>query len=170
MRAVVDVNVLISALLTRQGNPAWVIQAWLGGAFELVVSPLLLDELERTLAIRRSVDASRARRPPSSSACFDGDPGLRPGRSTSSPQPRPGRQLPRLAGSDNGRRSRVGRRPPSRNGRCHPGADPGPVSSAAFGTRSLTSGSVTRPKIRRRWKCPDDLMDSALAGWCGGGG
>lgn len=50
MRAVVDVNVLISALLTRHGNPAWVMQAWLGGAFELVVSPLLLDELERALA------------------------------------------------------------------------------------------------------------------------
>ena len=49
MRAVVDPNVLISALLTRDGAPARVLRAWLGGTFELIVSPMLLDELRRAL-------------------------------------------------------------------------------------------------------------------------
>jgi uncharacterized protein len=50
LRAVLDPNVLISALLTPAGAPARVLLAWLEGAFELVVSPLLLAELERALA------------------------------------------------------------------------------------------------------------------------
>jgi uncharacterized protein len=50
LRAVVDANVLISAALSPRGAPARVLRAWLDGAFELVVSPLLLDELERALA------------------------------------------------------------------------------------------------------------------------
>ncbi|HVE68310.1 MAG TPA: putative toxin-antitoxin system toxin component, PIN family [Solirubrobacteraceae bacterium] len=49
MRAVVDPNVLISALLTRDGTPARLLRAWLNGAFELIVSPMLLDELRRAL-------------------------------------------------------------------------------------------------------------------------
>lgn len=49
MRAVLDVNVLIAAALSPRGTPAAVLRAWLDGAFELVVSPLLLDELERAL-------------------------------------------------------------------------------------------------------------------------
>jgi putative PIN family toxin of toxin-antitoxin system len=50
VRAVLDSNVLISALLSREGPPAEIVQRWLGGEFELVVSPLLLAELERVLA------------------------------------------------------------------------------------------------------------------------
>lgn len=50
MRAVVDVNVLLSALLSREGSPARVLRAWMGGDFEMVVSPLLLAELERAAA------------------------------------------------------------------------------------------------------------------------
>ena len=50
MRAVLDPNVLIAATLSPQGSPARVLRAWLEGAFELVVSPLLLDELTRALA------------------------------------------------------------------------------------------------------------------------
>lgn len=50
MRVVLDVNVLISALLSPDGAPARVLAAWAEGAFELVVSPRLLDELERVLA------------------------------------------------------------------------------------------------------------------------
>lgn len=58
MRAVADPNVLISALLSRKGNPAHVLLAWREGRFELIVSPLLLEELERALAypkLRRHV-------------------------------------------------------------------------------------------------------------------
>lgn len=50
MRAVLDVNVLVSALISRSGAPAELLRRWLGGGFELVVSEQLLDELERTLA------------------------------------------------------------------------------------------------------------------------
>ena len=50
MRAVLDPNVIISALLSPRGTPARILRAWLEGAFELIVSPLLLAELERALA------------------------------------------------------------------------------------------------------------------------
>jgi uncharacterized protein len=50
VRAVVDPNVIISALLSPRGSPAKVLRAWLEGAFELVVSALLIAELERALA------------------------------------------------------------------------------------------------------------------------
>jgi uncharacterized protein len=50
VRAVLDPNVLISALLTPRGSPAKVLRVWLDGAFELIVSALLLTELERALA------------------------------------------------------------------------------------------------------------------------
>ncbi|MEA2273012.1 MAG: uncharacterized protein QOI98_1720 [Solirubrobacteraceae bacterium] len=50
MRAVLDPNVLISALLSRDGTPARILRAWIGGEFDLVVSPKLLAELERALA------------------------------------------------------------------------------------------------------------------------
>ena len=53
MRAVLDVNVLVSALLSRSGAPAKIIRSWLEGAFELVVSELLLAELARALAYPR---------------------------------------------------------------------------------------------------------------------
>ena len=48
-RAVLDANVLISALLTPRGATARVLLALRDGAFELIVSPLLIAELERTL-------------------------------------------------------------------------------------------------------------------------
>ncbi len=47
MRAVVDVNVLLSALLNREGSPGLILRAWISGDFEMVVSPRLLAELER---------------------------------------------------------------------------------------------------------------------------
>ncbi len=53
MRAVVDANVIISASLNRNGPPARVIQAWLQGIFDVVVSPKLLEELERALKYRK---------------------------------------------------------------------------------------------------------------------
>ena len=50
MRAVLDPNVLISALLSREGSPARLLRAWLDGMFELITSPQLFAELERALA------------------------------------------------------------------------------------------------------------------------
>lgn len=49
MKAVLDPNALISALLAPGGAPARALRAWLHGVYELVVSPLLLAELERAL-------------------------------------------------------------------------------------------------------------------------
>jgi len=49
VQAVLDPNVIISALLSPNGSPARVVQAWLDGGYELVVSPLLLGELDRAL-------------------------------------------------------------------------------------------------------------------------
>jgi len=49
VRAVLDPNVIIAALLSPGGSPAKVMRAWLDGAYELIVSALLLEELERAL-------------------------------------------------------------------------------------------------------------------------
>ena len=63
MRAVLDANVIISALISRNGSPAVVLRAWQDGQFELIVSPLLLAELDRALAypkLRSRVSAEEA--------------------------------------------------------------------------------------------------------------
>jgi putative PIN family toxin of toxin-antitoxin system len=65
VRAVLDPNVLISALLAPAGAPAQVLMAWLHGEFELMVSPLLLEELARALGypkLRRRIGADEAHR------------------------------------------------------------------------------------------------------------
>jgi len=49
VRAVLDVNVLISALLSKRGAPGRLVAAWLDGVFEVVVSEALLAELDRAL-------------------------------------------------------------------------------------------------------------------------
>jgi putative PIN family toxin of toxin-antitoxin system len=64
VRAVLDPNVIISALLSPTGSPTGVVQAWLEGGYGLVVSPLLLDELERALGypkLRARVTEAEAR-------------------------------------------------------------------------------------------------------------
>lgn len=55
MRAVLDVNVLISAMLSPAGAPADTLRAWRAGRYELIVSPRLLTELERALRYPRIV-------------------------------------------------------------------------------------------------------------------
>ena len=50
MRAVLDANVLISALLAPAAASATLLRRWLDGEFELVVSERLLAELRRALA------------------------------------------------------------------------------------------------------------------------
>jgi len=48
-RVVVDPGVLVSALISPTGTAAQLYLKWLGGAFELVVSPHLLRELDKVL-------------------------------------------------------------------------------------------------------------------------
>lgn len=58
-RAVLDSGVLVSALITPGGVPAKLLSTAGNGSFELIVSPLLLDELGTVLArekFRRYVD------------------------------------------------------------------------------------------------------------------
>ncbi|WP_457637885.1 putative toxin-antitoxin system toxin component, PIN family [Oceanithermus sp.] len=49
IRAVIDPGVLIAAVLSPSGAPAELLRCWLAGAFEMVVSEKLLDELEQVL-------------------------------------------------------------------------------------------------------------------------
>ena len=63
VRAVVDVNVLISAALSPRGPSAEVVRNIRDGAFDKVVSELLMAELTRALAypkIRKRVPAEKA--------------------------------------------------------------------------------------------------------------
>jgi putative PIN family toxin of toxin-antitoxin system len=50
VRAVLDPNVLISAVISSGGAPRAIVVAWTQGHFELVVSALLLGELRDVLA------------------------------------------------------------------------------------------------------------------------
>jgi putative PIN family toxin of toxin-antitoxin system len=53
MRAVLDTNVIISATLIRDGNEDRILRAWQRGAFALVLSPQILDEMGRALFYER---------------------------------------------------------------------------------------------------------------------
>ena len=58
-RAVLDPGVLVSSLITPTGTPAKLLTATRGGSFELIVSPLVLEELKLVLSrekFRRYVD------------------------------------------------------------------------------------------------------------------
>jgi uncharacterized protein len=52
VRAVLDVNVLVSAVVAR-GAPRELLGRWRDGAFELVVSPRLIEESSRALSYPR---------------------------------------------------------------------------------------------------------------------
>jgi putative PIN family toxin of toxin-antitoxin system len=63
VRAVVDVNVLISGALSTKGSSAEILRASRDGQVELVVSEMLLAELNRTLAnpkLRKRIPAEKA--------------------------------------------------------------------------------------------------------------
>ena len=49
VRAVLDPGVLIAALISSQGAPARLLALWIEGAFELVASPKLIQELRGVL-------------------------------------------------------------------------------------------------------------------------
>ena len=52
IRAVLDANVLASGLLQHrpEASPAQILDAWRRGDFELVLSPVIIAEVERTLS------------------------------------------------------------------------------------------------------------------------
>ena len=50
MRVVLDTNVLVSGLLYPGGPPSRLVAAWRAGAFEMLLSEFLIEELSRTLA------------------------------------------------------------------------------------------------------------------------
>jgi len=66
VRAVVDVNVLISGVLSANGPSADILRASRDGLFELVVSEMLLAELTRALGYPKL----RTRIPPEKAAAF----------------------------------------------------------------------------------------------------
>lgn len=47
LRSVVDTNVLVSAILSPKGLPAQLVRAFQAGAFQLVLSPSILEEVRR---------------------------------------------------------------------------------------------------------------------------
>ena len=49
MRVVLDTNVVVSATLIRGGNEDRLLRAWQRGAFDLVLSPPILEEIGRAL-------------------------------------------------------------------------------------------------------------------------
>ncbi|MGI8420818.1 MAG: putative toxin-antitoxin system toxin component, PIN family [Gaiellaceae bacterium] len=63
MRAVLDPNVLIAALISTGGPPRQIVSAWADGQFELIASPTLLAELREVLVrpkFRRWVSSETA--------------------------------------------------------------------------------------------------------------
>lgn len=62
-RVLLDSNVLISGVLSPGGTPAAILDAWEAGDFDVVVSPILLEELTAVLArakVRRRISADQA--------------------------------------------------------------------------------------------------------------
>lgn len=66
MRVVLDTNVLISGLLFPGGPPWRMVDAWRGGAFDLLLSDFVIDELNRVW----SHLGPRLKRPPADLSDF----------------------------------------------------------------------------------------------------
>jgi putative PIN family toxin of toxin-antitoxin system len=49
LKAVLDTNLFISALLTAKGNPAKILNRWKAGSFDLVISLPILRETKRVI-------------------------------------------------------------------------------------------------------------------------
>ena len=45
MRVVLDANIFVSALISRQGTPAITVDRWLAGEFDVLVSRPIIDEI-----------------------------------------------------------------------------------------------------------------------------
>lgn len=53
MRVVLDANIYISALISSQGNPASIVNRWLAGEFDVLLSQPIVDEILRVTGYRR---------------------------------------------------------------------------------------------------------------------
>ncbi len=53
IRVVLDTSVLVSALLSRAGAPARILERWTEGGFDVTVCPHLIAELERALGYEK---------------------------------------------------------------------------------------------------------------------
>jgi putative PIN family toxin of toxin-antitoxin system len=53
LRVVLDANQFVSSLLVKVGLPAQALDAWRAGAYQLIVSPAILQEVEHTLSYAR---------------------------------------------------------------------------------------------------------------------
>jgi len=50
LRVIIDTNVLVSSVISKKGAPAFLIQAWSEGLFDLVISEAIITEIERVLS------------------------------------------------------------------------------------------------------------------------
>jgi uncharacterized protein len=53
MRVVLDANIFVSALISDKGNPAKIINRWLAGAFDVLVSQPIIDEILKVTGYER---------------------------------------------------------------------------------------------------------------------
>ena len=53
MQVVLDANVYVSALISDKGNPSRIINRWLAGEFDILVSPPIINEILRVTGYRR---------------------------------------------------------------------------------------------------------------------
>jgi hypothetical protein len=53
MRVVLDANIYISSLIASQGNPATIINRWLSGEFDVLLSQPIIDEISRVTGYER---------------------------------------------------------------------------------------------------------------------
>ena len=53
MRVVLDANIYISALISNKGNPAKIINKWLAGQFDVLISQPVVDEILRVTNYKR---------------------------------------------------------------------------------------------------------------------
>lgn len=53
MRVVLDANIYISSLISSQGNPASIVNRWLAGEFDVLLSQPIVDEILRVTGYRR---------------------------------------------------------------------------------------------------------------------
>jgi len=61
LRIVLDTNLIVSALITPGGVPSQLIDLWISGAFDLMVSHATLDELNEVMARKRFASIRRTR-------------------------------------------------------------------------------------------------------------
>lgn len=53
MRVVLDANIYISSLISDKGNPATIINKWLSGEFEVLLSQPIVSEIKRVTGYER---------------------------------------------------------------------------------------------------------------------